>query len=249
MSRNPALTYYDVSAPGAASTAPERGQPLARGAVMTHGMCSIDGCEGIALRRGWCTRHYQRWRKWGDPEGSRPPSPGYVTVNGYRKVPAAGHPVADRWGWAYEHRLVAWSAHGPFPLSRQVHHRNGDKLDNRPENLEVLAPAQHRAEHRQIDDAEMRRRYEAGESTTDLAAATGFNAAAIYRSILRGGGRIRSISEANRTAVDDEALSHLHALPGARVSNIAAGLGVSGAVVRRRMKELGLSSFPPGRPT
>ncbi len=214
---------------------------------MAQSTCSIDGCEGVALSRGWCGRHYKRWRKWGDPQRSRPPSSGYVAANGYRKVHAAGHPVADRWGWAYEHRLIAWGAHGPFPLSRHVHHRNGDKLDNRPENLEVLAPVQHGAEHRKIDDAEMRRRYEAGESTIDLAAATGFNAAAIYRSIRRGGGRTRSISEAKRTAVDDEALVCLHALPGARAGTIATGLGVSVAVVRRRMRELGLSSFPPGR--
>lgn len=28
--------------------------------------CSMDGCEDDASARGWCPRHYQRWRKHGD---------------------------------------------------------------------------------------------------------------------------------------------------------------------------------------
>lgn len=38
--------------------------------------CSIEGCEGIAGRpgtaRGWCSKHYNRWQRWGDPLGGRP---------------------------------------------------------------------------------------------------------------------------------------------------------------------------------
>ena len=29
--------------------------------------CSVDGCERPAYARGWCSRHYQRWRNNGDP--------------------------------------------------------------------------------------------------------------------------------------------------------------------------------------
>jgi hypothetical protein len=29
--------------------------------------CTIPDCETIALCRGWCSRHYQRWAKYGDP--------------------------------------------------------------------------------------------------------------------------------------------------------------------------------------
>lgn len=31
--------------------------------------CAIDGCENVGrLIRGWCTKHYQRWSKHGNPE-------------------------------------------------------------------------------------------------------------------------------------------------------------------------------------
>ena len=31
--------------------------------------CTIDGCGSPAHARGWCSKHYQRWRTHGDPRG------------------------------------------------------------------------------------------------------------------------------------------------------------------------------------
>ncbi len=31
-------------------------------------VCSVPGCGGSVLARGWCGKHYQRWAKHGDPE-------------------------------------------------------------------------------------------------------------------------------------------------------------------------------------
>ena len=36
--------------------------------------CSIDGCESPVKSRGWCSKHWQRWYKHGDPEWV-PPAP------------------------------------------------------------------------------------------------------------------------------------------------------------------------------
>lgn len=34
---------------------------------MAEGSCAVEGCERPRSRRGWCTAHYNRWRKNGDP--------------------------------------------------------------------------------------------------------------------------------------------------------------------------------------
>ena len=30
-------------------------------------ICSVQGCDGRHLARGFCSKHYQRWRQYGDP--------------------------------------------------------------------------------------------------------------------------------------------------------------------------------------
>lgn len=34
---------------------------------MSQRICSVDGCEKRILARGWCQRHYGKWRRHGDP--------------------------------------------------------------------------------------------------------------------------------------------------------------------------------------
>lgn len=72
-----------------------------------------------------------------------------VGSNGYVKVRVGkGHPLADPNGWAYEH-LVVWCAAGsPRPKRDEIlHHRNGDKTDNRIANLELMKRRAHNAHH------------------------------------------------------------------------------------------------------
>ena len=74
-----------------------------------------------------------------------------VASNGYVLIRVGtAHPMADIRGYAYEHRLVASEALGrALANDEQVHHRNGDKTDNRPENLVVVPDiAHHRVHHR-----------------------------------------------------------------------------------------------------
>jgi len=61
-----------------------------------------------------------------------------------------GHHLADVRGYAYEHRLVAEKMLGRrLRDGEEIHHRNGDTTDNRPENLEVLpSRAHHKMKHR-----------------------------------------------------------------------------------------------------
>lgn len=66
---------------------------------------------------------------------------------GYIAVWKPGHPVAQADHYAMEHRYVAYEAGLLTDLSMHVHHRNGDKTDNRIENLEVMDPSAHTRHH------------------------------------------------------------------------------------------------------
>lgn len=63
---------------------------------------------------------------------------------GYVLVWEPKHPKAFR-GWYWEHRIVAAKTLGREILSSEdVHHINGIKCDNRPENLRVMDHLEHK---------------------------------------------------------------------------------------------------------
>jgi len=68
---------------------------------------------------------------------------------GYRLILAPNHPYCTKEGYVREHRLVVENHIGRYLFQHEiVHHKNGDKLDNRLENLEVMLQSDHARMHR-----------------------------------------------------------------------------------------------------
>lgn len=105
-------------------------------------ICSVPECGRRHSTRGLCQMHWFRKLKHGDvgPPGPYHDGNGYINENGYRMLRKVGHPNAYKDGTIAEHTVVMSEILGrPLMKGETVHHKNGNRSDNRPANLELWA--------------------------------------------------------------------------------------------------------------
>lgn len=115
-------------------------------------VCTIAECAREAYARQLCKVHYRRWLSTGDPCEDKPvrvvSGAGYVH-HGYFVVPVPRelrHLTGEEPN-ALEHRFVMAQMLGrPIFPDESVHHKNGDRRDNRPANLELWSRWQPRGQ-------------------------------------------------------------------------------------------------------
>ncbi len=115
--------------------------------------CSIKGCKKLGDDKDrMCGMHAQRVRRYGDPHYITPEK--QMRANN-RIAQIRSHPAKPssylKFHGRHEHRVVVEEILGRKLLPGEIiHHKDGDKHNNAPENLEVTTRVKHIEWHRDV---------------------------------------------------------------------------------------------------
>lgn len=124
--------------------------------------CSIEGCTSSVHGRSWCSKHYQRWQRYGDPLGG-----GERFSTSAESFAARTERVGDCLEWTGTrneegygflrhggkvtpaHRYAWEQSNGPIPTGMQIDHRCRNHSCCRVEHLRLATNKQNH-EHRDV---------------------------------------------------------------------------------------------------
>jgi len=111
------------------------------------GKCSVKNCNNKAVSSHLCANHRAKKIRYGDPIGGSVQDgrsfKWRTNKLGYIERWAPGSEYAAKNGFVFQHRQVMGEAIGrPLLKTESVHHKNGDRSDNRIGNLELWSKRQ-----------------------------------------------------------------------------------------------------------
>ena len=104
--------------------------------------CLVPGCEKPRERLGWCTSHYYRWRRHGDPQKGRTPQ-GMAMEWPFRKDHSGYGMIYQDGITTGAHRVICRLAHGQPPTAthQAAHSCNNPSCVN-PSHLRWATPSE-----------------------------------------------------------------------------------------------------------
>ena len=87
-------------------------------------ICKVEGCNKKHKGHGYCNSHYVAWKRYGESLKAESRATGNINAQGYRRIKVNKKSMLEHRHFMEQHlgrKLIG---------TENVHHRNGDRLDN-----------------------------------------------------------------------------------------------------------------------